>query len=286
MNKYITLLFGLFMIILLSFIIIFILNKITIKEATDKILLYNNPIEENQIIIKKENDNYLYQNILLKPIFIENSIAEKQISLDLNQINNQPILTNTINNQTNERSNDKSTIIINNTISEIKIESYKLSMLILFDNNMNIQDIINMIKINDVKIYGGSNRIFAIYTTISDSERLKTTYNLNIIQQTPDLKINMNNITESIYNTNGLLPSNLYLNIGTFNGDVNLVDVLINHTKQYVNGKTTSLINNTNKIDDNNIVIKVEGYKWNDILSLMNLLAEYKQIYELKLFLS
>jgi hypothetical protein len=104
---------------------------------------------------------------------------------------------------------------------------------------------------------------------------------INIYPLVPELKISYNNINQQIYESSDLLSTVLYLRIGSFKSkDKDEEEIVNNYISEYVSDDKISIENNFYKL------YKLEGYEWNDIIGLMNVLSSYPHIFQLSLHLT
>jgi len=97
----------------------------------------------------------------------------------------------------------------------------------------------------------------------------------------PELKISYNNINREIYESSGLLSSVLYLRIGSFKSNDKDQEKIVNDfIAEYIPNDKIFIENNFYKL------YRLEGYEWNDIIGLMNVLSSYPHIFQLSLHLT
>ena len=97
----------------------------------------------------------------------------------------------------------------------------------------------------------------------------------------PELKISYNNINREIYESSGLLSSVLYLRTGSFKSNDKDEEKIVNDfIAEYVPNDKIFIENNFYKL------YRLEGYEWNDIIGLMNVLSSYPHIFQLSLHLT
>lgn len=184
-----------------------------------------------------------------------------------------------------------------------KIISYDVvqSMIITFSNlntSNNLTYIANKIFLNkmDIQVNAYTSEIdkntdsydrFIFYAkpSILDifKEKYENQYNekIIIIPLLNQLKIDMNNINNSMYNSTGLIETKLCIRIGQFKtSNIDELNYYNDFINQFIIDKTL-YIKETEKYSS----IIVEGLIWDNINSFMNIISTYQNIFHISLYL-
>ena len=281
-------------------------NKAEYYYKTDKII-----IDDNNFTGKIINTTYYTKTIINSKEIIDNikytdiDLPNKDIILYENKLgsNNVPVYYNNFKKYICQDSSLSLFQYTNNLYNNIDTYNIPQCFLININNKYKLDNFKNMVNTvldsnnkpilidNQIGVYTNiilkKNNIyqkFIIYTVPSLINKFENLYekkyndNINIIPLLSQLKINMNDITFKSYNSMYLINRTLFLRLGMFNSKYN------NDISDIIN----KIITNEQKIvkeDDLYTVLILQGLHWLTIISIINLLSTYPNVFQLTLFL-